>query len=169
MMAAQRRRFTDDVRIGPVSVLALIAILSMAVLAVLSISTAHASLVISQKQANAISDSYLAEAAAQDFVAEIDAELNSARRSGQSASAANVVQAALPVIAQHAQGEVDGQVAVSASMEDGTVKADFACDGARTLSIAVTIKQDGTMRIDKWSMAAIQNTAEPAGALWTGA
>ena len=65
MAAPNRRNFTDNVRIGPLSVLTLVGILCMAVLAVLSVSTSNASLVIAQRQAHAISDSYLAEAAAQ--------------------------------------------------------------------------------------------------------
>lgn len=168
-MSAQRRRFTDDVRIGPISVIALIAILSMAVLAVLSISTANASLVISQRQAGAIADSYLAETAAQDFVAEVDAVLAGARKTGGGASAAGAVEKALPTIAQHAQNETGGEVVVYASVENGQINASFSCAGARTLNIKATIASNAMLHIDEWSMAAIQNTAEPAGTLWMGA
>lgn len=165
-MVAKRRRFTDNVRIGPISVIALIAILSMAILAVLAVSTSNASLVISQRQAAAIGDAYLAETAAQDFLAGIDGELAAARRSSGTASGA--VQKELPAIARHAEEQAEGRVTVSAVMEDGQVKASFSCAGGRTLNVKVSVTSAGKTRIDEWSMAAVQNTAQPGGSLWTG-
>ena len=54
----------ENVRIGPVSVFTLIIIICLAVLAVLTISTANASLVLSQRQAVAAHELYLDETAA---------------------------------------------------------------------------------------------------------
>ena len=50
-MAAQARHRVDNVRIGPISVFALIAVLCLAVLSVLAFSSANAALTLSQRQA----------------------------------------------------------------------------------------------------------------------
>lgn len=171
-MNIRRKRAADDVRIGPISVLALISILSMAVLAVLAISTAHASLVISQKQASTVSGSYLSEAAAQDFVAEMDARLVDVRGMGAVAgsgpAAIRALQTSLGSCIDHAQEAVDNRVKVSAAVQGQQVTADFECVNARTLSIAVTVRDDGTLRIDEWLVAAVQNEEQPGGTLWAG-
>lgn len=167
-MTTKHRSLADDVRIGPLSMFALIAILSMAVLAVLSISSANASFVISQRQANAVSDAYLAEMSAQDFVGWVDFELAVARKTDDLSGAGDAVADALPSIARHVEEGSEGRIAVDAAVEDGRVKASFSCDGARTLNILVTILPDGTLRVDEWAMAAVQNEAAPGGALWTG-
>lgn len=169
MAAPNRRNFTDNVRIGPLSVLTLVGILCMAVLAVLSVSTSNASLVIAQRQAHAISDSYLAEAAAQDFMASLDAELAKAAAPGGAAVSMSVLEGALPDISRHAQEATDGRVLVEATVQDGVVHADFACSGARALEVEVSVGADGKPHIGKWAMTAIRNVEEPAGALWTGA
>lgn len=63
---------SERVRIGSISVFALVVIICLAVLAVLAFSTANASLLMSQRQAVATSELYLDERAAQEFVAGID-------------------------------------------------------------------------------------------------
>jgi type II secretory pathway pseudopilin PulG len=169
MAAPQKRTFIDNVRIGPLSVLAVVGILCMSVLAVLSVSTSNASLVIAQRQANAISDSYLAERAAQDFVASLDEELAKAGASGGAAPSMSSLEGALPDISRHAQEAADGLVLVNATIQDGVVHADFACSGARALEVEVSAGSDGRPHVSKWAMTAIRNVEEPAGALWTGA
>ncbi len=81
MAQAQRAHIqtheSDKVRIGPITTITLIAIISMAVLAVLAASTAHATSVISDRQANATQMLYLNECAGQEFVAGIDDALAS--------------------------------------------------------------------------------------------
>jgi len=168
MAAPQRRNFTDNVRIGPLSVLVLVGILCMAVLAVLSVSTSNASLVIAQRQAHAVSDSYLAEHAAQDFVATLDEEL-AKTGTGEAVTTARGLESSLPDIARHAQEAADGRVLVNATLQDGVVHADFACSGARALEVEVSVGADGRPHVSKWAMTAIRNVEEPAGALWTGA
>ena len=69
----------ERVRIGSVSLFALVVIIGLAVLAVLAFSTANASLTMSQRQATATSELYLAETAAQEFVAGVDGVLAGAR------------------------------------------------------------------------------------------
>ena len=68
-------REKGSVRIGPVSVFALVVILGLAVLAVLSAATAHASYTEAQAQADFTWSAYVNDAAAAQALADIDAAL----------------------------------------------------------------------------------------------
>ncbi|MBE6471157.1 MAG: S4A5 electrogenic sodium bicarbonate cotransporter 4 [Coriobacteriaceae bacterium] len=169
-MAQQRTGRADNVRIGPISLFTLIIVLCMAVLAVLAFSTAHASLVMAERQATATTELYLDEVAAQEFVAGIDAELSAVRASkGSGTAGVKAVSDALVKLRDAAQDAVAGQVEVAAGISDSTVTARFECQNGRTLYVAITILSDATYRIDTWKMSAVQNEAQPEGSLWTGA
>ena len=81
---------------------------------------------------------------------------------------AGTMQSSLSKLSEAAEDSTGGQVAVTANMDGNQVRAEFSCDNGRTLAIVVTIRDDGTYRIDKWKMTAVQNEEEPAGKLWTG-
>ena len=181
------------VRIGAVSVFALVIILCMAVLAVLTISTAHSSLALSQRQAAAVQEHYRNETAAQTFLAELESLSAGARTqaaatenaatspatsantpaeaSGSSADAASPAVSNADLIAARnaAQAATDGAVEIYASAVGNTVYASFAGPDGRTLDIALTARGDGTYRIDQWSMTAVVNEEQPLGTLYKGA
>ena len=147
----------ERVRIGPISVFTLIAVICLAVLAVLAFSTANAAYTMSQRQATSVSGLYLNETAAQEFVAGIDEALAGEGGDG--------VERALPALCQAAQKATDGRVTASASMEGNVVSAQFVNDNGRVLTIEVTIRDNDTYRIDKWKVTAVQNEEEPQGNL----
>ena len=64
-----------SVRIGPISLFALIIILCLAVLAVLSLSTSIAELKITERQAQTTTETYQLETVGQTFASEVDAAL----------------------------------------------------------------------------------------------
>ena len=66
-----------SVRIGPISLFTLIIILCLAVLAVLSITTARAELSITERQAATTTETYQLEVQGQEFVAAVDGALAS--------------------------------------------------------------------------------------------
>ena len=172
---------TARVRIGAVSIFALIVILCMAVLAVLTISTAHSSLALSQRQAAAVQEHYLNETAAQAFLAELEdlsagaASANAAATPAEGAnSPANAASAAISnadlIAARNAAQAATGDaVDIYASAVGNTVYASFAGPNGRTLDIALTARGDGTYRIDQWSMTAVVNEEQPLGTLYLGA
>ena len=173
MAQAQRTHIqtheSDKVRIGPITTITLIAIISMAVLAVLAASTAHATSVISDRQANATQMLYLNECAGQEFVAGIDDALAGVRRAGGTATdGARAVSAQLDKICEQARAAGNGQVDCTANMDDTTVTAEFICGDTRRLSIAITIRDDASFRIDKWKMASAQQGTPSTGTLWQG-
>lgn len=152
------------VRIGSITVFALVIIVCMAVLAVLATSTAHSSLVLSQRQAAATKELYLDETAAQVFLANLDDTLAAA--DGDPAATATD---RLPLLLDRTREAMGGRVATEARAEDGTIFAEFTCAGGRTLKIAVTMLPDGSYRIDRWRMTAVENEEQPLGTLYTGA
>lgn len=169
-MAQRQQGRADNVRIGPISVFTLIIVLCMAVLAVLSFSTAHASLVMAERQATATDELYADEVAAQEFLAGLDARLAPVRAAkGDAAAGASAVAAGLIDMRDAAQDAAAGQVEVTAGISDTTVTARCECQNGRTLYLAITILDDATYRIDTWKMSAVQNEAQPEGSLWTGA
>ena len=146
----------DNVHIGGISIFVLIIVLCLAVLSVLTLVTAHSSLVLSERQAATTADLYRNEAAAQTFVAGLD----------EAAGAGGVDQAAVDaLVAQAAQA--DGSVTATATLEGETVEAAFSCESGRTLEIAVTVLPDGGYRIDKWRMTAVENEEQPIGTLYS--
>jgi len=157
------------VRIGTISLFALIIIISLAVLTVLAFSTANASFLLAQRQATAMTELYLDERAAQEFVANVDALLAEARASegdSQAGSAGvRVVESNLQGLCAKAREVSGGRVQVSAEVNGQEIRAEFACDNGRTLSILIVVRDNGTYRIDKWKMSAVQNEEPVQGQL----
>lgn len=159
----------DDVRIGPISLFTLIIVICLAVLAVLAFSTANATYTMTQRQAEATTELYLDEAAAQEFMAGVADELATVRDGGGTGEEAlTAVRTALPKLTSQVRKSFDDQVQVKTRMVDNDLSAEFTCQNGRTLKIVVTIRDNATFRIDKWKMTAVQNEEEPAGNLWTG-
>ena len=160
----------DNVRIGPLSIITLITVICMAVLAVLAASTAHATSVISDRQATATQMMYANERAAQEFLASIDEALASVRASGGStANGTQAVQRELDKACERARSAGGEDVECTASIEQTTVNAKFICNDTRQLNIAITIRSDATYRIEKWKMASAQQDASTGTTLWSGA
>ena len=162
-------RRTDNVRIGPISIITLIAVLCMSVLAVLSVSTAEATAAISDRQAEATKELYDNENAAQAFVAGIDDTLTSVRASNPSAEkGAAEVEKSLDAICEAAREAGGGQVAVTATMDGTRVNAEFVGEKTRRLSVTITILDGAMYRIDRWKASAVQQEAQTVGNLWMG-
>lgn len=169
MMAWSKTVQAEHVRIGPISVLTLITVICIAVLAVLAISTANATKVLTDRQAAATTEMYVDEAAAQTFVAEVDARLAGVRSSGGGAAdAARAVANDLSDMCSSVHDASDGAVEVAASVDGTSVTADFSCGNGRILSIELVIGRDASYTVRKWEMAAVQNSEQPQGTLWTG-
>ena len=159
-----------NVRIGPISVITLVIVLCMAVMGVLAVSTANATKAISGRYAASTEEMYVIERAGQEFVACVDAVLVEAREDDDSATvAARAVNKALDGICEKARAAVDDRVSCTADMDGLTVSAEFVCEDARSLEVAITIQRDVTYRIAEWKMVSPQQDAATAGSLWTGA
>ena len=73
-----------------------------------------------------------------------------------------VVVSSLDDLCAAAQNAAHGTVQVNAQVVGDKVIADFTCDSGRVLTVEITVR-DGTYRIDKWKMSAVQNEEPPEG------
>lgn len=154
---APRISHDGNVNIGAISIFALIVILCMAVLSVLAVSTAHSSLVLSQRQAASTEELYKNETAAQVFVAGLD----------ELAQGGGVDQPGLTALCNEAEEAAGGDVEATATLAGDTVRAEFACEGGRTLKIEVAATAGEPIRIDSWRMTAVEVEEQPIGTLYS--
>ena len=212
-------REKGSVRIGPVSVFALVVILGLAVLAVLSAATAQASHTEAQAQADFTRSAYVNDVAAAQALADIDAALadtasavsaggqdgeaatsagvtglesgmDSAQGSqntrsdegeqgnvsaaGESATAAasvtttarNLDAAMEAVAAVLPQGQLDNGCTAKSSVDGTAVRMTFSTEGGRTLDVELTIREDLTYSLERWSVTTEWNQEPDETKLW---
>ena len=144
----------SSVRIGPISLFTLVIILCLAVMGVLSATTAQATYSAAEKQALFTADTYANERAAQSAVAAIDAALQPVRADGGGLDAAlAAVDKALPAGAQR---------------EGSTVSMSFATASGRTLEVELTITSRATYEISQWKATTQWTNDGPSASLWPG-
>lgn len=137
-----------SVRIGPISLFTLVIILCLAVMAVLSATTAQATYSAAEKQALFTNDTYQNEQAAQSAVAVIDAALESVRASG---------------------GGLDEALPADAQRDGSRVLMTFASPSGRTLDVELTITANATYEISQWKATTQWTNDGPGATLWSGA
>ena len=188
-MANERRLST--VRMGPISVFALVIILCLAVLGVLSASTATAGSSLAQRQASFAADDYRNEVAGQQLYAAADDALASVRAAGGDAGAAvAALEAALPDITAAAQeGFAEGETAepaadaesgaaepaaaesapaVQASVESGILSAHIQSSSGRCLDIQLEVQPDATLAVTAWKATTLWEE-DDTDVIWQGA
>ncbi len=74
------RRTGKGVRIGPITLLTLVSVLLLAVLAMLCVTTTHATEAMAQRQVDALSQTYEMDAFGQALLAQIDEQIAEAAR-----------------------------------------------------------------------------------------
>ena len=167
-MAESSKR--GSVRIGPISVFVLVIILCLAVLAVLSITTAHASQSLTTRQLVFTADQYANESAGQEFMGLIDKELVKVRQGSESAdqARANLTAQASEMAQQAATHTKDFSITGSSSMTGNVVAATFTTASGHLLSIRVEVYDNGTYQITQWKQITQWNEAGNPIKLWSG-
>lgn len=126
----------SSVRIGPISLFALIAVICLATLAVLSIATSNATYRLTTLQADSMAQQYQAETAAQTFVARIDARYADATVTAERAAAqrAAAEKAAAELAARTGQSDASSSApaASPATAGDPATTQDAASTSAIT-------------------------------------
>ena len=123
-----------SVRIGPISLFTLIIILCLAVLAVLSITTARAELSITERQAATTTGTYQLEVQGQEFVAAVDGALASG---GETALEAVLAEYGIAVTAAPA-----GDAAAAGAVPGGEAIEDETPSGGTVPAAGTTISDD---------------------------
>ena len=157
---------TKSVRIGPISIVTLIIILCLAVMAVLSITTAHASLALTQRQAVTTTYLYQDEVAAQTMVSKLDEVLLPVRQSGGDVQASiAAVSAVLSQLNDSANENPDVQGTVS--LNGSILYAKFVSPENHLLSVEIELNGNGTYQITSW-ITTVEWLEDSSTAVWTG-
>lgn len=140
------------IRMGPITVIALLIIIALATLGVLSLTTARASSIAATKQDAAIQALYENECEAQQFLADLDDALEPARRSGLSA--------------REAVANMSASKLAGAEKDGITISKSFAND-ARKLTVIVVVRDDLNYQVVSWKTESLIDTNETVE-LWPG-
>lgn len=169
-------RATTSVRMGPVSILTLVIVLCLAVMAVLSITTANASLALSERQASFVGDDYANETVGQAFYAELDNALAPVRAGGGDAEAgAAAVAAQLDELIARAGDASTASTspigadapALSAAIDGTAVTAHVESASGRCLDMTFAITDDARVSVLSWKATTLW-TEDTTDVLWTG-
>lgn len=157
-----------SVRIGPVSLFVLVITVCLAVLAVLSITTAHAEQAVTNQQATAVTDTYRNEIAAQEFLAALDGCLEGQRTSGVTGN--QDLRALEAFIADYNDRDGNqglGESAI-ATLDGSIVTVEFVQASGRKLIIRVLVDEDWAYRILSWRASTEWEEPGSDNELWEG-
>ncbi|MDO4183456.1 MAG: S4A5 electrogenic sodium bicarbonate cotransporter 4 [Coriobacteriia bacterium] len=144
-----------SVRIGPVTLIALVVILCLSVMATLSVTTSRANLTQATRQSQMVASTYANERSGQELLAQVDATLD------QVAKAGGTVDGAMTALAQ--------VVPETAVISGNAIHAAYATQTGHQLNISLLINDDLTYTITKWKTTSDWNADEMESAtLWTG-
>ena len=189
-------REKGSVRIGPVSVFSLVIILGLAVLAVLSAATSHASNAEAQTQASFTASAYANDAVAAESLAAIDSALareaaeqsdegdaaddsGAARPDGivgdsissRSDGAAGVfdVDSAMEAVSEVLpQGDLAEGITAVSSIEGNAVQMVFSAQDGRTLTVSLEVCDNLTYEVTQWRVTTEWNQEPEENKLWAG-
>ena len=153
---------------GPISVFALVIILCLAVLGVLSVTSASAGSALAQRQAEFAVDDYRNEIVGQSFYAHADDVLAQVRAQGGDAQAASAaLEAAMVDIGSAASSDAGVPITLSTSLDGGELEVRIQAQSGRCLDIEFAIQPDATLSVAAWKATTlwIEDTTDH---LWTG-
>ena len=172
-------RRSGSVRMGPISLFALVIIVCLAVMAVLALVTAHAALARSERQATSVSALYINERAGQELLASLDGELANLREADADRDealarlsrilpelAADAADAAAATdTAADAQAPTVELAAVDSAA--ATVSVRLVAGNARALDIQIGITDDLACEVLAWKASTlwIEDTSDT---VWQG-
>lgn len=161
-------RRPSTVRMGPISVFALAIILCLAVLGVLSVTSAAAGSALAQRQAEFTADDYRNEIAGQSFYARADDVLAQVRAQGGDAqAAAAALDAAVVDIGSAASSDAGVPITLSTSLDGGELEVRVQAQSGRCLDIEFVIQPDATLSVAAWKATTLW-TEDTTDHLWTG-
>ncbi len=152
---------SENVRMGPLALFTLVAIVSLAMLAVLALSTAQATNALAQRRATATTELYLVERAAQTYVATLDEQIQQGAAPSDAARAAEDA-----AYATAGDDGASGTLSITASHAEATYSASFDAGNGRQLEIEVHVEEDGSLSIRKWRMMTVVNEEPTMGNLF---
>lgn len=174
-----------SVRMGPISIFTLVIVLCLAVLAVLSVTTARADAALAARQASFTKDDYANERAAQTFAAEAADVLATLTPSTAPEDAVSALAAAAPELAARTEASAPAGTTVTATTgadatagtgatagtdptaADAALVLTVAAPSGRTLTATFAVDSGATLTITSWQPATTW-TEDTTDTLWMG-
>ena len=170
-----------SVRMGPISIFTLVIVLCLAVLAVLSITTARADAALAARQASFTQDDYANERVAQTFAAEAADVLATLAPSTAPEDAAHALAAAAPELAARTEASApagttvtattsaggDATVSTGATAADAALVLTVAAPSGRTLTATFAVDSGAALTVTSWQPATTW-TEDTTDTLWMG-
>ena len=160
---------SGSVRMGPISIFTLVVVLCLAVMAVLSVTTAHADAALAERQACFTQDDYTNEIAGQTLMAGADGALATVRAQGDTAEAGTAaIRAQLNTLIERAQAAAGPDATVDVQLNGTTLAAHIEQPSKRCLDITLGITAQANLRITSWKTSTTW-TEDTSDTLWMGA
>lgn len=167
-----------SVRMGPVSLFALVIVICLAVLAVLTLVTARASEHRAERQAESVQALYSNESAGQALLASLDTWLADERDAGATqAYALEDLDGVLPDLAAQAAADAGASAAdaslvptvdaVSVDTDNAVVSVRFVTPSGRALDIELGITDDLSYEVEAWRATTLW-TEDTSDTVWAG-
>lgn len=150
---------TEGLRVGPITLVTLIAALLLAVLAILCATTANAQATMANRQATSLTETYAIDSCGQRMIAGIEESLN------QGDVAAALTTAKLDAIANDAKA-ADGasDLNIESKYDGSTVSFTISAPSGKTLRAKVT-RENASVSIEEWKLTTTQEM--PQDELWS--
>ena len=150
---------TEGLRVGPITLVTLIAALLLAVLAVLCATTANAQATMANRQATSLTEAYAIDSCGQRMVAGIEESLS------QGGVAAALTTAKLDAIANNAKA-ADGasDLNIESEYDGSTVSFTISAPSGKALRAKVT-HENTSVSVEEWKLTTAQET--PQDELWS--
>lgn len=150
---------TEGLRVGPITLVTLIAALLLAVLAMLCATTANAQATMANRQATSLTETYAIDSCGQRMIVGIEESLN------QGDVAAALTTAKLDAIANNAKAADDASDLNIESKYDGsTVSFTISAPSGKTLRAKVT-RENASVSVEEWKLTTTQEM--PQDELWS--
>lgn len=150
---------TEGLRVGPITLVTLIAALLLAVLAVLCATTANAQATMANRQATSLTEAYAIDSCGQRMVAGIEESLS------QGDVAAALTTAKLDAIANNAKAaDGAGDLNIESEYDGSTVSFTISAPSGKTLRAKVT-RKNASVSVEEWKLTTAQET--PQDELWS--
>lgn len=174
-----------SVRMGPISIFTLVIVLCLAVLAVLSVTTARADAALAARQASFTQDDYANERVAQTFAAEAADVLATLTPSTAPEDAVSALAAAAPELAARTEASAPAGTTVTATtgasatagtgatagtdptVADAALVLTVAAPSGRTLTATFAVDSGATLTVTSWQPATTW-TEDTTDTLWMG-
>ena len=151
---------TEGVRIGPSSLVTLIAALLLAVLAMLCATSAHAQETMAQREAESTTELYAVDSCGQRMLAGISAALQNG------ATSAADVYAGIDGIRDKAVSAGDVDITANAQLEGNTIALALTAPDGRALNAKITVAS-GEASVSEWKLTGASQAASEV-TLWQG-